>query len=209
MMSYILTKIGTRLAIYLLRPYAIIPLYLRGLFGHILRWMGKSSSHDGPAAEMDLARTCLVEPPCYDWVLPDLFICVTLCTMYGVVAPAVIFASLPFFYLYSAVVRYDLFFVYVQEWDSGGLMFFPLANFTVFSLLLSLIMLQAYLTVKGQNHSSGYIHNIAIPVLMGLVILLWHLLNKRYKQACKDLSVYAAKQLDISRKPSVDEPFSA
>merc|ERR1712187_672369 len=119
--------------------------------------------------------------------------------MFGVVAPMVCVAAIPFFMIYTAMVRYNIIFIYTQEYDSGGEFFFTLVNCSYFSLVLSLVLLQAYLGATRKN-----IHwvaqgtesfwearyrdcmiwvpiNFFLPLLIIVVSYLWYYTQAKFK----------------------------
>eukprot|EP00415_Alexandrium_ostenfeldii_P000873 UN0873 len=113
-----------------------------------------------------------------------------------------ILAALPFFWVYAGMVRYNVIFIYTQEYDSGGEMFFSLLHAAFIALLLSLLFLEAYL-VSIDQHSNGVlgitariVWHLSIPSLMLLVLSVWHFIHKRHWHVCRALSLQLAKELD-------------
>merc|ERR1712008_535791 len=72
----------------------------------------------------------LKEAPCYDWIVTDLLVILSLCTIYGIIAPLLVFFAMGFFWVYACMLRYNLIFVYTQEYDSGGQFFYALVFMT-------------------------------------------------------------------------------
>jgi len=236
---YIFTKLGVRMAVYLLRPYAVLPWFLHRVLGRFLRrprchgeypndtgapdgflscdWEDEGKYQallTGEATSNTVEKKLLKEPPCFDWIVTDLSITLALCMMYGVIAPALIFVALIFFMVYATMVRYNFEYVYVQEYDSGGEFFFNIVDTTLSALILSLLMLQAYLVADRSRASSHkptwqltLVSDLAIPLLICIVVFGWYSLHKRYKEICKGLSLEELNEIDKDRRPHIKTPM--
>jgi len=174
---------------------------------------------DGTSADQNVETTrwLLMEPACYDWILTDLSIVLALCTMYGVIAPVLVLAAFPFFWGYMGMVRYNLVFVYTQDFDGGGGFFFSLTDRVFFTLLVSLLLLEAYLLTLRTHFGVADIiaQHAALPILMFGVSCVWYNLRSSYKRACRALSLQTARDLDeredlhrarAFREPAYEDP---
>uniref|UniRef100_A0A7S1AB09 CSC1/OSCA1-like 7TM region domain-containing protein n=1 Tax=Noctiluca scintillans TaxID=2966 RepID=A0A7S1AB09_NOCSC len=229
-MVYIITKIGIRLGVYLLRLNVVFPWSLWRLGNHIcqftVRQYEKTCEPPGMTEPLqktssavrenksllgdETAENILVESPFYDWILVDLSVTLSLTLLYGVMSPQMVFVGILFFGSYAAMIRYNFLFVYVQEYDSGGEFFFTLINFAYFSLATSLLMVHTHMTAvmsywKLSNPttlstSCAWIAAVAIPILIIVVVAVWIFNHNRFKQVCSTLSLQQAKTYDKTAK---------
>jgi len=127
------------MTMFLLRPYAILPwLVYRAVAAGCSCCCRKLGAGQAPDSKLgagqarlgeQMERRLLTEPACYDWILTDLSVVLALFLMFCVIAPIIVFSALPFFWGYMAMVRYNIIFVYAQDFDAGGRFFFGLAGF--------------------------------------------------------------------------------
>lgn len=207
-MCYILTKIGVRMVIYLLRPYSVLPWFAFQQCKELahIRQSGEKREplldhhQTGPLGGRE-AEKLLVEAPFYDWILTDLTIALALVMMYAIIAPVITLVGATFFMVYTAWVRYNFAFVYVQAWDSGGEFFFKLIDMVTFSLVMSLLMLQGYLLANSSqpagpvNFVLNFVLKGALPVLVIIVICLWRYNKRHFKPRCRHLALEAVSHL--------------
>lgn len=217
----ILTKLGLRGANYMLRPGPCIewmirywgnvarneappsknaiqePLIQAGTNGHRRGedYKGYKGSLGGWQAEKLLS-----EGPFFERVFTDVALSLSLCMMYCVMSPVVIFAGVAYFGVVAILMRYNLLFVYIQDHDSGGEIFFSLFNKSVTSLLASLLLLQTYLMAAvhpfAPQDASSFVVHAAMPILMILVIAMWYMIHKTYTPLCTSLSLEEALRKD-------------
>lgn len=230
-MGYILSKVGVRMFLYLLRPYKVLPFSLYKLLGRVAQGccpscrrrcccFGKGAEKPKEVGSQPLlaqrgadelhnkfAWGLLQESPCYDWILPDLVIVLALTMAYGVVAPPIVLFAAMFFWVYVVIIRYNFVFVYTQEYDSGGKYFFILADITIFSLVASLVMVQGYLFTTSaqypQHTFSRLLLNFArlLSIPALIFLVLWTYVTLRIRYAERCKML----SLEAIRKADCDE----
>jgi hypothetical protein len=218
-MTYIVTKIGIRLGVYLLRLNVVFPWGLWRLVEYLcrsfagdherteqLKMSGSLLQKPKPRLGGEFAETILVESPYYDWILVDLSVTLSLTLLYGVMSPQMVLVGFLFFLSYAAMIRYNFLYVYVQEYDSGGDFCFTLINFAYFSLATSLAMVHMHMAAVMSDWKSAkvsvpsticaWIATFAIPLLIIVVVAVWIFQHNRFQRVCETLSLEQAMAYD-------------
>eukprot|EP00927_Polykrikos_kofoidii_P021027 TRINITY_DN20052_c0_g1_i1.p1 TRINITY_DN20052_c0_g1~~TRINITY_DN20052_c0_g1_i1.p1 ORF type:complete len:1036 (-),score=125.21 TRINITY_DN20052_c0_g1_i1:157-3228(-) len=137
------------------------------------------------------AEKLLGEGPFFERILTDLMLTLALCQMYGVISPLIVFAGGAYFGVTAAVVRYNYLFVYIQEYDAGGKIFFSLFDRAAATLVIALLVLQCYILAvfHPEYSSTTFVLRAAIPVLILTVLFFWYMCHKWYYASSTTMSM--------------------
>jgi hypothetical protein len=102
----------------------------------------------------------------YGLVLPGALYMLTVGLLYWVIAPLVMIAVTLIFGATYLVMKYQYLYIFVRKFESGGKFWYGLYRFSMISLMVSTIIIIAYLCIK-----EGVIQG---PTLVPLPIIIWY-----------------------------------
>lgn len=128
----------------------------------------------------------------YGWIYPNLLMVLMIMTTYCCISPLLIpFCSL--FYIFSYIMyKYQLLYIYINEYQSGGYMWYQVFYFSMIALIMGIITLLCYLGIREMT--------LAFYLLLPLpffIILFWRYTESKFKICSTSLSLESAKDIDL------------
>ena len=102
------------------------------------------------------------------------------------------FATLFFLFAY-AMYKYQLIYVYVNNYQSGGYMWYAVFSGSMVSLIFGVFTLMCYMGIRD-SHMSGPFY-LLTPLPFG-IMYFWHKIDNKFKEPSMNLSLESAKELD-------------
>lgn len=127
----------------------------------------------------------------YGWVYPTLLLVLLICFTYSVISPLVMPVGGIFFALAWLVYKYQVLYVYIGEFESGGSFWFDVHEWSLICLTLSQLTLIGYITLRG-----GIRESLLLTPLPIVVYWYRRFSLDRYKLPSQLLSLERARQLD-------------
>lgn len=114
----------------------------------------------------------------YGWMYPNILMVLMILFVYSTIAPLVTPFALLYFSLAYLMYKYQLLYVYVNEYQSGGYMWYAVFNRSMVSLLLGVLVLLCYLTIRKTFSTGPMYLLLPLPIF---IALFWQRCNNRYK----------------------------
>ncbi|CAN0324336.1 unnamed protein product [Pylaiella littoralis] len=127
----------------------------------------------------------------YGWVYPTLLLVLVVCFVYAVISPFIMPAGAIFFATSYLVYKYQVLYVYVPKYESGGVFWFSVYPRVLTGLALAQLTLAGYVYVRAGYYEASFI--LALPVL-----IFWygHRSYHRYVGPAKGISMETAARTD-------------
>jgi hypothetical protein len=112
-------------------------------------------------------------PMLYGWVYPQLMLVEMIMLTYSVISPVLMPFGIVFFLFTYAMYKYQLLWCYVNEFQSGGHMFYAVFNRSMVGILFASIVMIAYfgMDLSQSYHWGPFFFLMPLPV--GL-LYFWH-----------------------------------
>ena len=117
----------------------------------------------------------------YAWIYPSLLMILMIINVYACIAPAVVpFAFIYFFFAYQ-MYRYQLLYVFQNDYQSGGHLWFKVFKYSMWSLIMGCLTVLAYFAIlNSSNGGTGFL-SAPFYCLLPLPILVFY-----YQKDCED-----------------------
>ena len=114
----------------------------------------------------------------YGWIYPSLLMIFIIEMIYSCIAPFLtIFATVYFSFAYL-MYKYQLLYVYVNKYQSGGFFWYSVFNFSMVSLLCGVLTLLGYLSTRKEYNANIFYFVLPHPFL---VVLFWRYCNETFR----------------------------
>jgi hypothetical protein len=141
------------------------------------------------------------DPPMYfGWVYPQIILVLMIMVTYACIAPMLMPLCALFFALSYAMYKYQLLYVYINNYEGGGTMWYAVYNRSMVSLLLGALTLLGYLAIKTDSSAltAGPFY-VTIPLPL-YIIFVWRRINLRFHAPSMMLSLEAAMDIDAKEE---------
>jgi hypothetical protein len=129
----------------------------------------------------------------YGWIYPNLLMVLMIISTYCCIAPLLV----PFGVVYYAFVylmyKYQLLYVYINNCESGGYMWYAVFNRSMMALIAGVITLWGYLGIRLTFYSGPFYLLAPLPFC---ITFFWYKCEERFKIASMALSLENAIELD-------------
>lgn len=167
--SLVIVKTFTALPLELLR---FLPLL------DILR--AKSCSDTKKFTRRELRSGAFADPPMlYGWCYPNIMMVLMIMVTYSCIAPFLMPFCLIFFLFAYLMYKYQLLYVYITEYQSGGFMWYAVFDRSLVSLLMANLTLLGYYLIR-MTYNSGPLYAL-IPLPM-ILCYFWRMCDQRFKK---------------------------
>ena len=168
--SIIIVKIFASLPVELLR---IWPLF------NIL--CVKSCMNKKKCTRRDLRTGVFADPPLlYGWIYPNLMMVLMIIVTYASIAPLLMPFGLLYFTFAYLMYKYQLLYVYINNYQSGGYSWYAVFSWSMVALLLGALTLVGYLGLQLQNTFFVGPFYAVIP-LPACLLYFWYYCDKKFK----------------------------
>lgn len=147
-------------------------------------------------------------PMLYGWIYPQLMMVQMIIITYSCISPFLMPFGALFFAFAYIMYKYQLLYVYVNDSQSHGYMWYAVFNRSLVALLFATLTVLASLTVQLEQTDGANNHNNAGPFffllpLPGCIIYFWYYCDGIFKKKM-DLSFQRAKFLDHVNDSKMD-----
>ena len=187
--NLIIVKIFAAVPIEFLRPYQTVTIQVMG------KCMDKKRS-----TRRDLRTGVFYAwPMLYGWCYPQLLMVLMIMLTYSCISPFLMpFCTLFFAFAYL-MYKYQLLYVYINEYQSGGDMWYAVFDRSIISLLFSSVTLLGYLSIQlNETYLAGPFY-FMLPLPFS-VWYFWRYCDHKFRKASMHLSLDFSKEIDMRTK---------
>ncbi len=144
-------------------------------------------------------------PMLYGWVYPQIEVVVIILMAYSCIAPLLSVACFVFFVLCHFLYKYHLMYVYINNNQGGGVMFYEVVSKSMVSLMFASLCLLGYLSMQNEAEMVSYFSGpclFTMP-LPFIIYHYWHVLEKKFKRQSENLSLLFAKECDEQNQEQI------
>ena len=184
--NVIIVKILSAVPIEMLRPWQIITILLMNGV------MDKRT-----ATRRDMRTGAYYPwPMLYGWIYPQIMMVLMIMVTYACIAPLLSPLCALFFVVAYLMYKYQLLYVYINDYQSGGDMWYAVFNRSLISLFFASLTLLGYLSVQlSETYMAGpFFFFLPLPCC---ILYFWHYCDFKFQKVSKNLSFAFAKELDI------------
>lgn len=134
-------------------------------------------------------------PMLYGWIYPQLLMVQMIMVSYACFAPLLMPFGALFFIVSYLMYKYQLLYVYVNDNQSLGFMWYAVVNRSLIALLFASLTLLAFFSVHMDEIASKGPFLFTLPLPVG-ILYFWHFVDERFKKTSMDLSFSSAKKID-------------
>lgn len=113
----------------------------------------------------------------YGWVYPNLLMVLMILTIYMCIAPFLMPCAMMYFAFAYIMYKYQLLYVFVNDYQSGGNMWYQVFNRSMIILICASLVLWGYLGLKKTYHIGPFYMMIPQPFLL---YYFWDYCNKKF-----------------------------
>jgi hypothetical protein len=195
----------------LVKSLTALPIESLRLF-QLLTITGYRSCSDRRRATRRELRTGIFYawPMLYGWIYPNVLMVTLIMLAYATLAPFLTIFAIMYFGMIWFLYRYQMLYVYVNEYQSGGFMWYAVFNRAMVAIMGSTVILAAYMfiTVQGDATEDGIINFSPGVMLLPLPCLLyyfWSFCQSKFDIPSKKLSLEVAGQIDQLHRVFAEE----
>ncbi|CAM9281248.1 unnamed protein product, partial [Ectocarpus fasciculatus] len=154
----------------------------------------KSCSDRKKMTRRELRTGVFYDPPMwYGWCYPQVMMVLMILVTYSTIAPFLMPICTLFFGFCYMMYKYQLLYVFINEYQSGGFMWYAVFNRSMVALLCGVLTIVGYLGLRKTYYSGPFYVTIPLPFI---IVFFWHKCNKKYNKPSKALSLEKAVELD-------------
>jgi hypothetical protein len=135
----------------------------------------------------------------YGWIYPSLLMVFMIISVFSTIAPLTMcFAVLYYSFVYL-MYKYQLLYVYVNEYQSGGHMWYAVFNMSMMVVICGLLTLMGFISSKMGHKTAPFYFLVPLPILVGI---FWRYCNQTFISPslvclCPHLSLSAYLSLSL------------
>lgn len=183
--NLLIVKIFTAVPLEMIRPWQLSTVHLMG-----------NCMDRRHATRRDLRTGAFYSwPMLYGWIYPQLMMVLMIMVTYSVITPILMPVCAFFFAGAYTMYKYQLLYVYINEYQSGGFMWYAVFNRSVIALVFASCTLLGYLSMQlNESDMAG-----PFFFLLPLPFILFYFMkfcDGKFKKASMNLSYGFARELD-------------
>jgi calcium permeable stress-gated cation channel len=113
----------------------------------------------------------------YGWIYPNLLMVLMILTTYMCIAPLLLPCGVAYFAFAYCMYKYQLLYVFVNEYQSGGKMWYQVFNRSMIILVCGSLVLLGYLGLKKAFYSGPFYLMFPQPFLL---LYFWKYCNDKF-----------------------------
>lgn len=131
----------------------------------------------------------------YGWIYPQLMMVLMIMTAYAVISPLLMPLCGLFFYVTYVMYKYQLLYVYINEYQSGGFMWYAVFRYSLVVMIFGSFAALGYLALQlGDSSKSGPFYFL-LPLPFS-IMYFGKYCNAKFKKSSMNLSYSFARELD-------------
>jgi hypothetical protein len=137
-------------------------------------------------------------PLLFGWIYPNALMVLMILSIYMCIAPFVTPFACIFFGFAYIMYKHQLLYVYINEYQSGGFMFYSLFDRSMISLLGGVCIMLAYYLIRqtdADDFSGAYFYTL-LPLAVAIP-LFWSRAHERFRTPSSGLSLEKAIEFDV------------
>jgi hypothetical protein len=129
----------------------------------------------------------------YGWIYPSLMMVLMIVTTYACIAPFISPLGVIFYTAVYFVYKYQLLFVFINHYQSGGFMWYALFTRSMIALICAAVTLMCYLGFRRTIYYGPFYATLPLPFL---ILTFWMYCEEKFKNSSYHLSLESAIDLD-------------
>ena len=168
--NLIIVKTFLALPLEMLRPWPLVSILTV-----------KSCYDKKKCTRRELRSGAFLDPPMlYGWIYPNIMMVLMIVATYVPIAPLLLPFGVLFFLFAYLMYKYQLLYVYINEYQSGGVMWHAVFARTMIALIFASLTLLGYLSLQLSNSLFAGPFYAMLP-LPGCIGYFWYYCDKRFK----------------------------
>lgn len=164
----------------IVKTFTALPLELMRIFPLLAILSVKSSMDKKKCTRRELRTGAFADPPMlYGWIYPNLLMVVMILVTYSCIAPLLMPLGVIFFGLAYAMYKYQLLYVYITDYQSGGFMWYAVYDRSMVALVCGAMTLLGYLGIRMTFYTGPFYALMPLPVC---IIYYWHRSDAVFKK---------------------------
>jgi hypothetical protein len=182
----------------IIRTCTAVPIEMLRLIP-LLDILGVSFCYDKrKCTRRELRTGAFADPPMlYGWIYPNIIMVLMILFTYSCIAPFIAPLAAAYFGLVYIMYKYQLLYVYINRYQSGGFMWYAVFDRSMLGLLCGVLTLLCYLAIR-QTYTTGPLY--ALLPLPVLITVFWQRCNEKFMAPARSLSLERAQELDEAQK---------
>ena len=111
----------------------------------------------------------------YGWNYPSLLMVFMIISVYSCIAPITMCFAVVYYSFVYLMYKYQLLYVYVNEYQSGGYMWYAVFNMSMTALICGILTLMGYIGSKLAHKTGPFYFMIPLPII---IVLFWRYCHK-------------------------------
>lgn len=194
-LGYYIASFSTYFAqLVIIKTFTGLPIELMRLWPLIQIFFVKMCTDKKKCTRRELRSGVLYNPEMlYGWVYPNCLMVLMIMCIYCCIAPLIMPIVLMFFSFIYVIYRYQLLFVFINSYQSGGYMWYSVFSRSMFALTAGMTTFCCYLGIRVTFGSGPFYAILPLPII--LVMFSQHC-ERKYKQQSINLSMQQAMAID-------------
>ena len=178
----------------IVKTFTVVPLELLRVWALIQILTLKMCLDKKKCTWRELRTGSFSDPPLlYGWIYPSLMMVLMIVITYACISPLLTPFGVMYYALAYLMYKYQLLYVYVNDYQSGGYMWYAVFTRSMIALLCGMVTLICYLGIRKTNISGPFYALIPLPVL---IIFFWYYCESKFRNTSTSLSLESAIDLD-------------
>jgi hypothetical protein len=114
----------------------------------------------------------------YGWIYPSLLMVFMIISVFSCIAPITMCFAVVYYSFVYLIYKYQLLYVYVNEYQSGGYMWYAVFNMAMMVVICGLLTLMGFISSKMGHKTAPFYFLIPLPIL---VAIFWRYCNQTFK----------------------------
>lgn len=142
----------------------------------------------------ELQAGAFADPPMlYGWIYPSLMMVLMIVTTYACIAPFISPLGVVFYSFSYVTYKYQLLFVFINHYQSGGFMWYALFTRSMIALICAAVTLTCYLGFRRTIYYGPFYATLPLPFI---ILTFWVYCEGKFKNSSYHLSLESAIDLD-------------
>lgn len=142
----------------------------------------------------ELQAGAFKDPPMlYGWIYPSLMMVLMIVTTYACIAPFISPLGVIFYSFSYVTYKYQLLFVFINHYQSGGFMWYALFTRSMIALICAAVTLTCYLGFRRTIYYGPFYATLPLPFI---ILTFWVHCEDKFKNSSYHLSLESAIDLD-------------
>jgi hypothetical protein len=155
----------------------------------------------------ELKTGALANPPIlYGWIYPNLLMVLMIISTYSCISPLLCPFGMIFYAFVYLMYKYQLLYVYTNEYQSGGYMWYAVFNRSMVALIAGQFTLLGYLGLRETIFTGPFYLLAPLPFC---ITYFWYNCDERFRKASMGLSLESAIDIDAKVAQQTAAGFDA